>query len=46
MFQHADNENMGIEQERYLLSKANSQISKLPSYHTPVPQARISTVPN
>ena len=31
MFQHPDRGNMGIEQERYPLSKSNRQIPKLPN---------------
>ena len=34
MFQHPNKENMGIEQERYPLSKSNRQISKLPGFYT------------
>ena len=37
MFQHPCKENMGIEQERFPLSKSNRQISKLPSFYTSVP---------
>ena len=35
-YQHPDKESMGIEQERYPLSKSNRQISKLPSFYTSV----------
>ena len=37
MLQHPDKENMGIEQERYPLSKSNRQIYKLPNFYTSVP---------
>ena len=37
MFQHPYKKNMGIELERYPLSKSNRQIFKLRSYYTSVP---------